>query len=68
MFFGVTSLDNEESKYSYNQTKDMEMLGGSPNRKKNLADDRRKSSLNIGGMKSKVVDNNNTMKKNIAKR
>lgn len=66
IFLGVSSLDNEESKYSYHPNKDMELLGGSPMRKKNGTDDRRKSTLNIIGaaMKNKLDAN----KKNMAKR
>lgn len=41
------------------------MLGGSPMRKKNVPDDRRKSSLNVQGMKNKLADNN---RKTMAKR
>jgi hypothetical protein len=41
------------------------MIGGSPSRRKPLADDRRKSTLNIQSVKNKLVDNT---KKNMAKR
>lgn len=68
VFLGVSNLDNEESKYSYHGGKDgMDLLGGSPNRKKLVgADERRKSTLNIMGaaMKNKL----DTNKKNMAKR
>ena len=64
--FSVSNLDNEESKHSYRPSKDMDtMIGGSPMRRKPLADDRRKSTLNIQSVKNKLVENT---KKNMAKR